>query len=513
MLKENAITLFLNKRKWIMIVLFVLMCVYFVFSIVAIELRGFENLNSAFAFSIGGELCAMAIAIMMTVSILPTYKRQSGYIRIFVTLLSVGCFCLFLDTIQMLIDGREHLAIFNKITAILVFDAEILFIFFFWLYIQYALDLGGKVYQIINIVVAILFIVFLLLPWVNMFYPIYFQIGEDGSYSRVTTFWIHRSYIAAVALVVFASLFVSKVSKRNKIIILIFMSIPLITLGAGGFRYGVSILYSSMMVSLVLIYAFLFSDNEKHLYSTNKELGIATNIQKHMLPTIFPAFPERKEFDIYASMTPAKEVGGDFYDFFLIDDTHLGLVMADVSDKGVPAALFMMASKIMVQNYSMICESPSKILESVNNQICSNNQEDMFVTVWLGILDLETGILRASNAGHEKPVIMNKNGEFELYKDEGGFVVGWYKGTKYKEYELKLEKGSKVFLYTDGVPEATTIDKVQFGRPRMVETLNKFKDLSPEEIIKHMKEDIDTFVGNSVQFDDITMLCVEYKGK
>ena len=135
------------------------------------------------------------------------------------------------------------------------------------------------------------------------------------------------------------------------------------------------------------------------------ELELATKIQADMLPNIFPAFPERPEFDIYASMTPAKEVGGDFYDFFLIDDDHLGLVMADVSGKGVPAALFMMMSKILVNNFAMMGGSPAKVLEQTNAQICQNNDEEMFVTVWFGILEISTGKVTAANAGHEYPIL------------------------------------------------------------------------------------------------------------
>ena len=266
-----------------------------------------------------------------------------------------------------------------------------------------------------------------------------------------------------------------------------------------------------MMVSLVLIYALLFSDNEKHLYSTSKELGLATNIQQHMLPSIFPAFPDRKEFDVYALMNPAKEVGGDFYDFFLIDETHLGLVIADVSDKGVPAALFMMASKIMVQNYTMMGFSPKEVLTRVNRQICSNNQDEMFVTVWLGILDLKTGIITASNGGHEKPIVKQPNGHFEIVNDKHNLVVGFFADTPYSEYTIQLAKGAKLFVYTDGIPECKHINE-QFGMERALESLIKYEDLSPEEISKNMLNDAINFMGETDQFDDITMLCLEYRG-
>ena len=250
---------------------------------------------------------------------------------------------------------------------------------------------------------------------------------------------------------------------------------------------------------------------EKQRIST--ELSLATRIQTAMLPHVFPPFPDRTEFDIYASMNPAKEVGGDFYDFFLIDDNHLGMVMADVSGKGVPAALFMMASKIILQSCAMLGGSPAEILTKTNEAICSNNQEEMFVTVWLGILEISTGKLTAANAGHEYPVIRKADGRFELFKDKHGFVIGGMSGAKYREYEIQMEPGSKLFLYTDGVPEATDADKNMFGTERMVDALNTEPEASPEVILKNVRSAVDGFVKEAEQFDDLTMLCIEYRGK
>ena len=242
------------------------------------------------------------------------------------------------------------------------------------------------------------------------------------------------------------------------------------------------------------------------------ELALATRIQADMLPNIFPAFPERPDFDIYATMNPAKEVGGDFYDFFLIDETHLGLVIADVSGKGVPAALFMMISKILVQNYAMTGRSPAEGLRAVNEQICTNNREEMFVTVWFGILDTATGTITAANAGHEYPALMQAGGRFELVKSRHGFVVGAMSGLRYREYELSLKPGTKLFLYTDGVPEAANVKNEMFGTDRMLDALNLEPSASPETLLRHVREAVDGFVLDAEQFDDITMLCVEYRG-
>ena len=257
------------------------------------------------------------------------------------------------------------------------------------------------------------------------------------------------------------------------------------------------------------------SQHEKDVKTARieSELSLATNIQASMLPSTFPAFPDRDEFDIYAVMDPAKEVGGDFYDFYLIDDDHLGMVMADVSGKGVPAALFMMASKIIIANNAMIGKSAAQILTDTNAAICSNNAEEMFVTVWLGILEISTGKLTCANAGHEYPIIHNENGDFELVKDKHGFVIGGMEGIKYKEYELTLKPGSKLFLYTDGVPEATDKDNNLFGIERTLAALNKDKNASPQQILRNVRKAVDEFTGDAEQFDDLTMLCFEYRGK
>ena len=239
------------------------------------------------------------------------------------------------------------------------------------------------------------------------------------------------------------------------------------------------------------------------------ELELATRIQADMLPNIFPAFPEREEFDIFASMTPAKEVGGDFYDFFLIDDDHLGMVMADVSGKGVPAALFMMMSKILVNNFAMMGGSPAKVLEQTNTQICKNNDEEMFVTVWFGVMEISTGKITAANAGHEYPIIKKADGGFELFKDKHGFVIGGMNGIRYKEYEFTLEKGGTLFLYTDGVAEATNAKNELFGTDRMLDALNRDPDADPKTLLNNMKQAVDEFVGEAPQFDDLTMLGVK----
>lgn len=243
------------------------------------------------------------------------------------------------------------------------------------------------------------------------------------------------------------------------------------------------------------------------------ELDLARRIQADMLPSEFPAFPEKTQFDIYASMQPAKEVGGDFYDFFLIDEDHLALVIADVSGKGIPAALFMMMSKIMLQNYALAGLRPGEVLEKVNNQICNGNKEEMFVTVWLGILDLESGVITAANAGHEYPMLKPSDGEFELVIDPHGLVIGGLKNMHYMEYEMKMEPGSTLFVYTDGIAEATDLQDSMFGTERTLTALNADAHGAPEALLKEVTRAVGQFVGEAPQFDDMTMLCISYHGR
>ena len=243
-----------------------------------------------------------------------------------------------------------------------------------------------------------------------------------------------------------------------------------------------------------------------------KELSTARQIQKSVLPHIFPPFPDRAEIDLFATMDPAKDVGGDFYDFYFIDEDHLCLVIADVSGKGIPAALFMMLSKRILEDLARQERTPSTILEKANDLLCDNNQAEMFVTVWLGILEISTGKLTAANAGHEFPAICEKGGSFELYKDTHGFVVGGMEGVHYKGYDLQLNPGDKLFVYTDGVPEATDGSGEMFGTDRMITALRSCTDNTPEEILQGVKSAVDSFVGDAEQFDDLTMMCLEYKG-
>ncbi len=243
------------------------------------------------------------------------------------------------------------------------------------------------------------------------------------------------------------------------------------------------------------------------------ELNVATKIQADMLPADFPLFPDRNEFDLYATMTPAKEVGGDFYDVFLLDDDHLCMVMADVSGKGVPAALFMVISKTIIKHRAQMGGTPAEILSDVNNKLCEGNKQHMFVTVWLGILTISTGEVIETNAGHEDVIIQRGNGKYELYETVHGIVLGFRENMKYKNDTFVLNPGDALFVYTDGLPEATNAEDNRLENSGMLDAINKHSDDGITELLPDIAKEVDVFVGDAPQFDDLTMMVIRYRGK
>ena len=241
------------------------------------------------------------------------------------------------------------------------------------------------------------------------------------------------------------------------------------------------------------------------------ELNVATHIQSSMLPSIFPAFPDDDKFDIYATMNPAKEVGGDFYDFFKIDDKHLAIVVADVSGKGVPAALFMVIGKTLIKDHTTLKTDLSSVFYEVNNILCESNSENLFITAFEAVVNLETGHFTYVNAGHELPFIYRKGEGYKPEQIKAGFVLAGMENMKFTCGDLYLNHGDRVFQYTDGVTEATNSNNELYGMERLEKALNENCDKTVTELLPAIKADIDKFVGDAPQFDDITMLGFEYK--
>ncbi len=337
-----------------------------------------------------------------------------------------------------------------------------------------------------------------------------------------SVFWANVLLLALFAGVVLAVIWVTMRLSRNITQPISHLETDVRKLGEGDLTYVSDIHTGDEIESLSQSFEHMTVALREYIQNLSKvtadkeriatELSVATQIQTSMLPCIFPAFPEREDFDVYASMLAAKEVGGDFYDFFLIDDTHLGIVIADVSGKGVPAALFMVIAKTLIKNHAQMGKRPSEVFETVNNQLCENNEAGMFVTAFMGILNLGTGQFTYVNAGHNAPLVQ-RDGRFEWLRAKAGFVLAGMEGIRYREAELTLHPGERLFLYTDGVTEATSGAQELYGDARLYETLNRTLPLSLPDTLHAVKQDIDAFVGDAPQFDDITMLVLEYKGK
>ena len=241
----------------------------------------------------------------------------------------------------------------------------------------------------------------------------------------------------------------------------------------------------------------------------DKELEFAKQIQYSALPSVFPPYPNRKDFEIYAHMITAKEVGGDFYDFYMLGDSTLAFMIADVSGKGIPAAMFMMQAKTIIKDLAESGLELSEIFMTANKKLCENNDAGMFVTAWMGILDLKTGRLKFVNAGHNPPLVRQADGEFAYLKARSGMVLAGMDGIKYRQNELQLTPGDQIFLYTDGVTEATDKNNQLYGEERLLETVNRNIVMDTRKLCEAVKSDVDQFVGEAPQFDDITMLSVE----
>ena len=389
---------------------------------------------------------------------------------------------------------------------------DFLLVLFFYKYARNSLGFKGKFAKRFDRAAVLLLIPMVALIIFNHFHPICFDVNEEGLIEKLDLYSLVDIYMMIIAPVTIVLTVKSDVTQKQKISTFSFIVIPIFHYAIAQGAHGYATQYASVLLALILMYCFIFNERSKKLAATKVELDTATTIQQAMMPHIFPAFPDRKEFDLYASMDAAKEVGGDFYDYFLIDDDHLCLVMADVSGKGVPAALFMMASKIILQSCAMLGVSAGEILTKTNTAICSNNPEEMFVTVWLGILEISTGKLTYANGGHEYPALKIGGDKFKLLKGRHDLVVGGIDGIQYKESSITLKPGDKIFLYTDGVPEATAPKIGLYGTDRMLDTLNQEPDASPEKLLSNIRNSVDEYVGATEQFDDLTMLCFEYKG-
>ncbi len=351
---------------------------------------------------------------------------------------------------------------------------------------------------------------------ISQFTNFYYSFDSANKYHRESGYAICYMFpiVATIMQYMIMAKDYNKTNKRIFIPIVLYFTLPIISSIFQLFTSGISLTNITIAGVVILLYSFTIYDANmmlKEKEKTEADLRLANEIQQNEIPNEFPAFPERNEFDLYALMSPAKDVGGDLYDYFLLDDNHLGLVIADVSGKGIPAALNMIKVKILLRSIGLKLNDPAEILSSLNNSFIDNNKLEMFVTMWFGIIEISSGRLTFANAGHEDLAIYKKNIGYDLLKTKHGLPIGTIRNNNYENHEIKLNKGDKIFLYTDGITEAIDSNNRTFGINNLLKSLNKHRNNNVEDTIKSVKEDIILFVDSDNQFDDITMLCFELK--
>ncbi len=483
-----------------------------VFIGVLAHLRGLSNIVDIYLINIGIDVVGLFMGYVLFISCLIDVQKSGSNLRYLLALLNAAALGLFADACSWLLDGVPELRAFNILDNTIYYMCAPLEAYSFWLYTMTYLKVNKGIVRKLGHISRFGLFIAMAVRILNIFNGIYFTVDEMGVYHRSSTYAVSMIYVFFTALAALVSVIVERKQLESyqiatfAIYVVAPLSMALVTIGI----YGLSPTPATIMLVVLLMYCVLNVAQGRKQAVADRDLSLASDIQENSLPKIFPYLPEREEFDLFASMTPAKEVGGDFYDFFMVDDDHIALVMADVSGKGIPAALFMMVSRTLIKNRVQAGDSPAMALTNVNEQLCEGNKAGLFVTIWLAVIDLPTGKGIAANAGHEHPVLKKANGDFELVIYRHSPAVATMEGIKFKEHEFQLEPGDKLFVYTDGVTEATNIEDELFGEKRLVEALNSNKDASPKDILSTVKEHIDSFVKDAEQFDDITMLCMEY---
>lgn len=475
----------------------------------------FIRTNQANALLVLSSICFIILVFILMTNYLSKEKKRALLFFVFST-----AFLLFIDRCSYIFrdDSTTFGFMMIRLCKYLVFFSILNVVYGFGEFIKcmynenHQENKNPKIFIIIELILIIGHIMLIISQFTNLYY----SYDAYNVYHREKFYFV--CYLFPLIATIFQYVIIFKEFKNTKKHILIplvlYFTLPVIGAIIQLFVPGLSlvnILIGGVVIILysVTIYdANLMLDEKK---KTEADLKLANEIQQNEIPNIFPAYPDRNDFDLYAKMSPAKEVGGDFYDYFLLDNNHLGLVIADVSGKGVPAALNMVKTKLLIKGSTDYLKDPAKVLTTVNNSFFDSNKLDMFVTIWLGIIELSTGKLKFANAGHEDIIISNKDTGFDTYKTKHGIPIGSLRSYKYENHSIKLSKGDKLFIYTDGITDSINKNKVRYGINNLLKVLNKNKNKDVSDIIKEVRLDIKNYTKDCKQFDDITMLCFELK--
>ena len=506
-----------NKKQIISIIIITIVYIAGIaICVTALFYKGLENMKGAYLVNCGVDLFGMIAGYILIICFLIDKDRPGESSHFFLYLVNItflGLFADFFSGILMKVPEWRILYLIDNTVYFMVLPMEC---YFFYRYITVIFKSKDRMLRIIDLVMGIGLAVDLLSIFINIFTGIYFSIDSQGVYSRGPLYLCTYIYFAvAVVLIIWVFIKRRKELDRNHILAFsVFLGGPIVVAVLPDPADGLSVTCGVIMSALIMSYCLVSIEQSKKQMAREKELSAATSIQYNMLPHTFPAFPDCSEFDIFASMTPAKEVGGDFYDMFFVDDDNLAILIADVSGKGITAALFMAQAKQIIQSQMIICGGDAVVaLTAANLQLIKNSNADMFVTVWLGVINLSTGHMTFVDAGHNYSAVQKNGVEYIIEEDKHSIVLAALKSAKFQLNELDLKPNDTIFLYTDGVTEARNSDGEFYGMNRLLDALNEVVDGSPEEIDEHVRKRVAEFVGEAEQFDDITTLCFRYFGK
>ena len=477
--------------------------------------NGLSDMRPAYVINMSADLFAMVTGLILQICCLIDVQKTGNDIKYIMFLLAVTFLHVFSDAASWLIEGTPGLIALNMIDNTIYYLCESATVYFIWRYMTSLVKATPAYVRNLDKAVRYGLSLSILMRLINLFTGMYFRIGSDNIYVRGPLFPVSKIYtilvIIAVAYVIIKER--DQLASHQFFASMIFLTVPVIVALVTVMFYGLSLSSAITMILLLLMYCVHNVTQGREKAAADYDLMLASAIQENILPRTFPYLPERKEFDIYATMTPAKEVGGDFYDFFMTDNDHLAFLIADVSGKGMPAALFMMVSRTMIKNQAMGTthyNDPGWILEIVNDQLCEGNTMEYFVTAWMGILELSTGHLAYASAGHEYPVVSKDGSDFKLHKTRNSPPLGTMEGLSYRSSETDLKPGDTIFIYTDGVTEATNSSNELFGTERMMEALKGNEKEKLDKIDQKLRQSISDFVKDAPQFDDITMLGMRF---